>query len=187
MEPEVLLNFISRVEKLKCNTRHCSTSSGIPESVASHSFGCAVFALLLRDEFPELDMNKVLEMCIIHDFGEAVTGDIPTFQKPEQMKKQRLKLLRGYWTHCLKCRKSAGAIYLKRWKPLKQTKQKLYKIIDKLEAVHQHNLSPLSTWIPLEYELNLTYGEEEAEAFPYTQKLRKALKRQTLKKTQRDN
>lgn len=26
-------------------------------------------------------MNKVIRMCIIHDLGEAFTGDIPTFEK----------------------------------------------------------------------------------------------------------
>lgn len=187
MEPEVLLNFISRVEKLKCNTRHCSTSSGIPESVASHSFGCAVFALLLRDEFPELDMNKVLEMCIIHDFGEAVTGDIPTFQKTGTDEKTEAQAIKGLLDTLPEMQKERWSHLFEEMEALETNEAKLYKIIDKLEAVHQHNLSPLSTWIPLEYELNLTYGEEEAEAFPYTQKLRKALKRQTLKKTQRDN
>ena len=38
-------------------------------------------AYLLQDEFPDLDMNKVIKMCLIHDLGECFTGDIPTFEK----------------------------------------------------------------------------------------------------------
>ncbi len=45
-----------------------------------------------------------------------------------------------------------------------ETKEaKIYKALDKLEAVIQHNEAPLSSWLPLEYELNQTYGKEEAE------------------------
>ena len=41
-------------------------------------------AYLLQDEFPDLDMNKVIKMCLIHDLGECFTGDIPTFEKTDE-------------------------------------------------------------------------------------------------------
>ena len=81
MTPEELLRFMDRIEPLKSETRHCFTRAGTPETVAAHSWRLAVFAMLLEDEFPELDFNRVLRMCLVHDFGEAVTGDIPSFQK----------------------------------------------------------------------------------------------------------
>ena len=59
---------------------------------------------------------------------------------------------------------------------------KLYKALDKLEAVDQHNLSDLSTWIPLEYELNLTYGNEQVAHSPYLQRLRAAILEETVQK-----
>ena len=37
---------------------------------------------------------------------------------------------------------------------------KVYKAIDSLEALIQHNISDLSTWIPREYELNKTYADD---------------------------
>ena len=83
MEPKEFLAFLARLEKLKCNTRHSWTSSGRHESVAEHSWRLAMLALLLRDALPEVDMDKVLRMCLIHDVGEAVTGDIPSFQKTD--------------------------------------------------------------------------------------------------------
>lgn len=81
MEQREFLNFLAVAEKLKCNTRHSWTSSGRHESVAEHSWRLAVMAWLLKDEFPEADISKVIRMCLFHDMGEAVTGDIPAFVK----------------------------------------------------------------------------------------------------------
>ena len=36
-------------------------------------------AWLLKEELPDVDMEKVIHMCMLHDLGEAVTGDIPAF------------------------------------------------------------------------------------------------------------
>ena len=38
-------------------------------------------AYFIKDEFPDVDINKVILMCMMHDFGEAFTGDIPAFDK----------------------------------------------------------------------------------------------------------
>ena len=59
---------------------------------------------------------------------------------------------------------------------------KIYKAIDNLEAVFQHNLSDLSTWIPHEYQLNQTYGTDKAAFSPYLTALRQELKKDTLQK-----
>ena len=64
-----------------------------------------------------------------------------------------------------------------------ETKEaRLYKTLDRLEAVIQHNESDLSTWIPLEYELNLTYGTENAAEFPFLAKLRAQMRCDTEEK-----
>ena len=81
MDYQALLDWMDLTEKLKCNTRHSWTSSGRHESVAEHSLGLGMLAWLVKDEFPECDANKVMEMCLIHDIGEAITGDIPSFEK----------------------------------------------------------------------------------------------------------
>jgi putative hydrolases of HD superfamily len=51
-----------------------------------------------------------------------------------------------------------------------------------MEAVIQHNESDLSTWIPLEYTENLSYGEENARFSPYLTQLREAMKDNTIEK-----
>ena len=84
MNPRTLIEFLNIIEKLKCNTRHSWTSNGRQESVAEHSWRTAVMALLVSNEFPAVNINKVIKMCLIHDFGEAITGDIPAFLKTKQ-------------------------------------------------------------------------------------------------------
>ena len=83
MKPRELIQFLAVAEKLKCNTRHSYTTTGRKESVAEHSWRLALMAMLCADEYPHLDMDKVIKMCIIHDLGEAVTGDVPAFCKTD--------------------------------------------------------------------------------------------------------
>ena len=83
MEIQTFLNVMHVAERLKDATRHCYTSGGRHESVAEHSWRISLMAYLLRHEFPGLDMDKVVDMCLIHDLGECFTGDIPTFRKTD--------------------------------------------------------------------------------------------------------
>ena len=65
---------------------------------------------------------------------------------------------------------------------LETQEAKIYKAIDKMEAVVQHNLSDISTWIPHEYQLNQTYGADQAAFSPYLTALREEMRKDTLKK-----
>ena len=59
---------------------------------------------------------------------------------------------------------------------------KIYKAIDNLEAVIQHNISDLATWIPKEYELNKTYGDDKVAFSEYLRDLRAEVRRDTERK-----
>jgi putative hydrolase of HD superfamily len=48
--------------------------------------------------------------------------------------------------------------------------------------VIQHNLSDISTWIPLEFDLNLTYGNEKVAFSPYLTALRNEIRKDTIRK-----
>ena len=88
MKQRDFIDFLNVIEKLKCNTRHSWTSSGRHESVAEHSWRLAVMVLLCQDEYPDVDIDKVIKMCLIHDFGEAITGDVPAFNKNDVHEKE---------------------------------------------------------------------------------------------------
>lgn len=78
---EWFLEFLHKAERLKCAPRHSWTSSGRRESVAEHSWRLGLAAWLLKEEFPQIDLERLLELCLLHDLGEAVTGDVPCFEK----------------------------------------------------------------------------------------------------------
>ena len=182
MEPAKLLDILSVAEKLKCNTRHSYTSSGRKESVAEHSWRLALMALLLRDEFPEADMDRVLRMCIIHDLGEAFTGDIPAFEKSEG-DGQREEALLEEWVGGFPAPCGPELLdLLREMDALETAEARIYKALDNLEAVIQHDEADISTWLPLEYELQLTYGAERVKASPCLQRLKAEIDRRTLRK-----
>lgn len=182
MTPQELLTLLHTAQRLKDTTRHCYTPLRRHESVAEHSWRIALMACLLRDEFPKLDMDKVTEMCLIHDLGECFTGDIPTFEKTKADTLREEQLLEQ-WVAALPrpCGEHLAALYAE-MNALETQEAQLYKALDKLEAVIAHNESPLDTWSPNEFQLNLTYGEEAAAFSPYLTELRRAIRRETEEK-----
>ena len=172
MKPAELLNILLVAEKLKCHTRHCSTSSGRPESVAEHSWRTALMAMLTANAFPEADIDKVIRMCLIHDLGEAFTGDIPSFDKTEADSKTEELALRQ-WVQTFPSPEREEWLALYEEMEAQQTQEaRIYKALDKLEAVIQHDESDISTWLPLEYDLQLEYGRENVQFSPYLQQLK---------------
>lgn len=177
-----VIKFLNLAEQLKCNTRHCETSSGRKESVAEHSFRLVLFAWLLKDDFPDLDMEKVMHMCLLHDMGEAVTGDIPCFEKSEEARMIEGAEIRNI-AEMLEGGRKQEFLDLHREMEENLTEEaRLFHVLDKMEAVIQHNESDLSTWLPLEYELQMKYGVEEAREFAVTSKLRDLVLEESRKK-----
>jgi len=182
MEAEKLLSTLHTAEHLKDVTRHCYTSGGRHESVAEHSWRLALMAFFVRDEFPELDMDRVIRMCLIHDLGEAFTGDIPSFEKTGTDEKREDMLLQN-WVDSLPEPYRTEMTGLYREMAERQTGEaRLYKALDNLEAVIQHNESDISTWIPLEYELNLTYADDKVAFSDYLIGLRRKIREDTIRK-----
>lgn len=182
MDARKLLEVIDVAERLKDATRHCYTRKGRHESVAEHTWMMTLMAFFMRDEFPEVDMDKVIKMCIIHDLGEAFTGDIPTFEKTKLNEETEENLLFG-WVKTLpfNYRDEMLALYTEMAK-LETKEAKVYKAIDGLEALIQHNISDLSTWIPKEYELNKTYANDKVAFSAYLTTLRQEILKDTLSK-----
>ena len=182
MEPKQLLEMLHTAERLKDTTRHCDTSGGRRESVAEHSWRLALMAFWLRDEFPRLDMSRVLHMCLIHDLGECFTGDIPVFLKTNADEAREDNLLSA-WVNSLPepLRGQMTALYQEM--NARQTPEaKLYKALDGLEALIQHNEADISTWEPNEYDLQQTYAFDRVQFSPYLVKLRQQILQDSLDK-----
>ena len=182
MEPRELINFMSIAEKLKCNTRHSWTSTNRHESVAEHSWRLSLMAYFIQDEFPEADINKVILMCIFHDLGEAITGDIPAFNKTktdEEIEDKEITQLIN--TLPVGYREKLLALF-QEMNELQTLEARIYKALDKMETLVQHNEADISTWLPLEYKLNLEYGEEAVSFSSYMKELRNEICKDSLKK-----
>ena len=182
MNIPTLLNTLKLAARLKDVTRHCYTADGRRESVAEHCWLAALMAYFLKDEFPEADMDKVIRMCLLHDLGEAFTGDIPSFLKTRDDEAREDALLAD-WVASLPPEFSREMADLYREIEQRQTLEaRIFKAIDGMEAVMQHNASDLATWLPLEYQLNLTYAEDKVTFSPYLTELRRAIREETQQK-----
>ena len=182
MDARKFIDSVTLAARLKDTMRHCYTEKGRRESVAEHSWLTTLMAFFLQDEFPQADMNKVITMCMIHDLGEAFTGDIPTFEKTEE-DKRREKALLFAWVDSLPplYAQKLHALY-EEMEQRKTIEAKIYKAIDGQEAVIQHNNSALSTWLPLEYTLNQTYAQDKTAFSEYLSQVRRLAKLDTVRK-----
>ena len=61
------------------------------ETVAEHTFGNAMLCLLLGQQQPELNLEKVLRMALIHDLGEVYVGDLTPQDNVQKTEKYPLE------------------------------------------------------------------------------------------------
>ena len=182
MDPKTLIQNLAVAERLKDATRHCYTSGGRHESVAEHSWRMTLMAYWVSDEFPEANLEKLFKMCLIHDLGEAFTGDIPSFEKTQANEKQEAELLYE-WTSSLPEPFASEMTALYHEMEERQTLEaRIYKALDNLEALISHNESDLSTWIPLEYDLQMTYGNDKVTFSEYLTRLRDQVREDSKRK-----
>lgn len=182
MNAKEFLNILHTAERLKDTPRHCTTSRRRTESVAEHSWRISLMAMLLRHEFPDADIDRVVDMCLIHDLGECFTGDIPTFRKTDNDRSREDELLSS-WLSSLPDEISAGlAALFDEMNAQKTTEAKIFKALDKLEALIQHNESPLDTWSENEYELNKVYAFDAVGFSDWLTQLRKEILNETMSK-----
>ena len=188
-----LLEFLRDAERMKTVTRSAFTSTGQTESVAEHSWRLALMAMLVAPEFPDVDASRLVRMCLVHDLGEAIGGDIPA---PEQARRRADGALEG---------KSAAERrdLLTLLQPLPQSLRdevvglwdeyesadtptaKLAKALDKLETILQHTQGTNPPGF--DYRFNLAYGREHTERPPLIAAIREILDRATEQRAQEES
>ncbi len=182
MTPKEFLDVVHACEGLKNITRHCDTSAGRRESVAEHCWRVSLMAALLRDQLPGIDADRVTALCLVHDLGELFTGDVPAFQKTDADRTRERALYRG-WTEGLpEPLRTRMTLLRAELEAGESPEAKLCRALDRLEALIQHNEADLSTWLPLEYDLQQTYGLRECAFDPWINALRQEVLRESLDK-----
>ena len=181
MSPKEYLAIVHCIAGLKERTRHAWMKSGRQESVAEHSWRMALMAYFLRDQFPNADLTRVLLMALLHDMGEVFTGDIPTFEKTDA-DRAREHELRDEWIDALPAPYAAEVRSLfAEMDAMETVEAKIVKALDRMEAVITHNEGDPHTWLPLEYNLQRTYGVKEAAFTPVLKELRAEVNREVDK------
>ena len=134
MEPEKLLQILSQAARLKTTMRHCYTMEGREESVADHSWRIALTAMLMTgiEEFSDINMDRVIRMCLIHDLGESFTGDIPAFVKTDSDTGEEVDLFRRWVDTFPEPQRGEWTELLAEMEALKTREARLYKALDKI-------------------------------------------------------
>lgn len=186
-EIEKLLAFLRAAEALKNVTRTSWTSSGQRESVAEHSWRLCLMALVFQHHIPELDFARLIKICIVHDLGEAVGGDISavvqaerqadsaggTWRKSEQERTDLLQLL----TPLPDPLKREIVSLWEEYESATSPEARLAKGLDKLETILQHNQG--ANPAGFDYRFNLAYGRQYTADDPVLAAVRAVLDEET--------
>lgn len=183
---EAILDFLATAQRLKDTHRSGRTGAGAPEGVAAHSWGVCLLAVLLERDLAPLDVGRLLKLCILHDLGEAISGDVPApEQRPghDRIRRERADLhtltanlppdlrdeLRTLWDEY-----ATGAT----------REARLAKGIDKLETMMQHIGGAQAPGF--DFLWNLGYARDRTDADPVLAALRRAVDARTRTRAAQD-
>ena len=179
-----LLDFLRAAEGLKTAARSGWTSAGQPESVAEHTWRLCLMALVLHPGFPDVDFGRLVRICIVHDLGEAIGGDVPA---PEQARRQaagaagkaadeRRDLLALLAPLPAAQRDEIAALW-DEYEAAATPEARLAKALDKLETILQHTQGQNPP--DFDYRFNLGYGRQYTTGHPLLEAARTLLDAET--------
>ena len=160
---EERLEFLKAAEGLKRVVRSAKLSDGAPESTAAHSWRLALWVLVFRDQMAGLDVTRLLELAIVHDLGEAISGDIPAIadvDKAQKEAQERADLEALFSPLPVGLKQQFWSLW-EEYEAAETEEAKWIKGLDKLETMQQHNQG--SNDPDFDYVFNLTYGLEHTD------------------------
>ena len=187
---EGVLDFLRAAERLKVTTRSAFTSAGRAESVAEHTWRLCLMALVVAPEFPAVDFARLVKICIVHDLGEAVGGDVPA---PEQARRlsagiatgkgdaERRDLLSLVTSLPAQLRDEIVALW-DEYEAAVSPEARLAKALDKLETILQHTQGQNPP--DFDYRFNLGYGRAHTADHPLIVAVRAILDEETERRAQ---
>jgi putative hydrolases of HD superfamily len=177
------LKFIREAESLKNVLRLSHTSEGRQESTAEHTWRLCLLAMVFEDLLPGLDFAKVLKMCVVHDLGEAIHGDVPAVMqgssddKTQRERRDLLKLVEGLTPEL----RNEFLLLWDEYAAATSPEAVAVKALDKLETLIQHNqgINPPHS---VDYVFNLSYGRKYTDALPLFAEIRRLIDQDTQRK-----
>jgi putative hydrolases of HD superfamily len=175
-----IVDFLRATESLKTATRSGWTSAGRQESVAEHTWRLCLMALVLHPAFPDVDFARLIRICIVHDLGEAIGGDVPA---PEQVRRgaskaadERRDLLTLLAPLPAPLRDEITGLW-DEYEAAQSPEAKLAKALDKLETILQHTQG--RNPVEFDYRFNLSYGRQYTGDHPVLAAVRELLDAET--------
>ena len=166
------LDFLRHAERLKDTVRSGYTTQGRNESVAEHSWRLALLAITCADLLPDVDLLRLLKICILHDLGEAIDGDIPAPAQSDSATKSQKE--RGdFQTLIAPLPDHLKSEFLSLWDEYEHAASiegQVAKALDKIETILQHNQGRNPDGF--DYSFNLQYGKHYTDSLPFTAQLR---------------
>ena len=141
-------------------------------------------ALVLQGSFPEIDFGRLIRICIVHDLGEAINGDIPA---PEQERigskseTERSDLMEVLSTLPDSLRDEIVSLW-DEYEAALTPEARLAKALDKLETLLQHTQGANPP--DFDYRFNLEYGRKFTTGSPIIEAIRGILDEQTVRRAE---
>jgi putative hydrolase of HD superfamily len=176
-----VLRFLREAERLKTVTRSGWTSTGDPESVAEHTWRLCLMAMLLCGQERDVDLGRLLRMCLVHDLGEALGGDVPApLQQAGAPKaaQERADLLRLTAPLPPALRQEIVELW-DEYEHAATAEARLAKGLDKLETILQHTQGRNPA--DFDYAFNLAYGRQYTAGHPLLEAVRARLDAETAR------
>lgn len=172
-EVRALLNFLRSSGALKDTMRSAYTDEGRQESTAAHSWRLALWVIALEPHLAGYDVARLLKMALLHDLGEAVTGDIPAIHQTGDQSERQEAEWRGLEQLVEPLDERASEMVLSPAREYNEAKTKeavLLKGLDKLETLLQHATGDNPP--DFDYVFNLAYGEQWTSRHPISSLIR---------------
>ncbi len=173
------LHFIREAERLKNVLRKAFTSEGRHESTAEHTWRLCLMAMTFADCVPGIDLGRTLKLCVVHDLGEAIHGDVPAIQQQESAGKsarERADLIELMRELPVTVRDEFLALW-DDYEHASSPEARLVKGLDKLETIIQHNQGANPP--DFNYAFNLAYGAKHTGTEPLLMAIRQVVDEET--------
>jgi len=178
-----LFTFFKDIEPLKDTLRTGIPQQGRTESVAEHSWSLATMAIILCPKyFPQLDFKKVLTMCLIHDLGEIINGDIPAplqANLPDKNKQER-EDFKSVVSSLPDSVSQELLLFWDEYESASSPEARLVKALDKIETIIQHNQGNNAP--DFDHDFDLKYGQQYMDFDPVINELRSMVDEETREK-----
>ncbi len=181
-DAKILLDFLALAERLKTELRHSWLSNGRQESVAEHCWQMALMAMLVHPRLKQpVDLCKTLRMILTHDLVEALTGDVPCFDRSERKALKPEREQAAIAEIRARLGEPVGTEIHDLWQEFeaKATPEARFATaLDHLEVQIQHNLAGIESWTPIEYDLVYTKMDRHCAFDPFVAALCAGVKQQ---------